>query len=301
MRIKISKKPFYSKDGNGRYWYINTYESLGSDWLIHSLEKLGLPDKFVFANFSANAGFYERDAYQNLKDKYNPKFFIGDILASRITQRPVGNFDNFIFVDGDNDISVIDISSLSIPKADVILDCKGALWHTLTGIKCKKKQLENLLANYKKMLKNEQAILLIDFYKYPAFIYFNISFVWDFFKINKKRRVIKHFGERSTRHFLEVFFGKKFIKMHVQSLDVEKDVEGKPLAKYMNTAFITYADIVELEKYVSQMSKFQFKWKRIRIILGELVTGVLMAFLDMLFLILIVIIIYLLQGVIRCY
>lgn len=89
--------------------------------------------------------------------------------------------------------------------------------------------------------------------------------------------------------------------MHVQSLDVEKDVEGKPLAKYMNTAFITYADIVELEKYVSQMSKFQFKWKRIRIILGELVTGVLIAFLDMLFLILIVIIIYLLQGVIRCY
>ena len=64
-----------------KHWYINTYNSLGSEWLINSLNRLNLPKGYVFVNLSANAGYYERDAYLVHKEEYNPRYYIGDLYA----------------------------------------------------------------------------------------------------------------------------------------------------------------------------------------------------------------------------
>ena len=80
MNKKISG---YSNKSNKRYWYINTYNGLGSQWLIDGLKKLRLRSGFTFVNLSANYGDYEKDAFLSL-EKSILLIFILEILNQQI-------------------------------------------------------------------------------------------------------------------------------------------------------------------------------------------------------------------------
>ena len=157
-----------------QFWYSNTYYSLGSEWLRKSLERIPLSENYVFVNLSANAGYYEKDVYEKHKGSYNPTYYIGDIEASRLIDEKIESTEHFIYLKGDNNAAKMDVNIVP-EKADVILDCKGALWHTIADKNTGIKELSQLLDNYVTLLKSDSSILLLDYYK--------ISYVKYFFKI----------------------------------------------------------------------------------------------------------------------
>lgn len=66
--MKKKKKNIYTN----KFWYLNTYKSLGSHWLQESIEKLPLNrENYVLVNLSANAGYYEKEVYENHFKKFN--------------------------------------------------------------------------------------------------------------------------------------------------------------------------------------------------------------------------------------
>lgn len=110
------------------FWYESIYSSLGSEWLFRSLDKLNLKDNYVFANLSANAGYYEWDAYNFHKDGFKPIFYVDD-LATELKNESVKSYANFTYLNKHEDAACVNLPT----KADVILDCKGALWYCLNG------------------------------------------------------------------------------------------------------------------------------------------------------------------------
>ena len=133
-----------------KYWYMNKYKSLGSNWLIKSIEALNPPNNYVFINLSANAGYYEKDVYETHLKQYDPTYYIGDMESSKLKDVKTDSFKDFHYIDGDNNAVTFDVSKIP-NKADILMDCKGALWHILE--KVDKKQLIQLLENYAAMIQ----------------------------------------------------------------------------------------------------------------------------------------------------
>ena len=167
--MKKKKKNIYTN----KFWYLNTYKSLGSHWLQESIEKLPLNrENYVLVNLSANAGYYEKEVYENHFRKYTPTYYIGDIVASKLINTKATTSRQFHYIEGDN--NAITMQPSKIPdKANILIDCKGALWHTIADKKSNKKQLLLLLENYSELLNNS-GVLLIDYYK--------INFIKFFFQ-----------------------------------------------------------------------------------------------------------------------
>ena len=249
------KEELYTKEK----WYINTYNSLGSSWLIDSLEELNLPPKFRLANLSANAGYYERDAYEYFKD-LEPIFYLGDLYAGRLVDVPVESFDNFIYLEGQRDARDVSLEKLDNEKVDIILDCKGALWYSLRSGRVSKEDAISLLQKYRELLTNE-GILLIDYY--------NISgwklILFQIFRWNRKKRILPWFGERSTKKHLQDIFGKTFVRENCKELKLSQD-EKHPLSKKMGTAVITVESIDRMIELLKTDKRIHIKYRNRRIL-----------------------------------
>jgi len=242
-------------------WYKNTYQSLGSEWLIKTLYQLDLPKGYVFVNVSANAGYYEKDAYEAHKEEYQPRYYIGDLYASSLTDKKVDSYEDFKYLDGDNDAACMDVSIIP-DKADVVLDCKGALWYCLRS--GSKKSLISLIDNYISLLKDDKSILVLDYYKYKTKITeIKNELLWIFVLQGNRRSKMKiqSFGECSTYKLLSKFIAESKIDELFTYLNVCSYEEEKPLAAIMNTMFIRRCDLVELKKLLQSLSgaKYMFR------------------------------------------
>ena len=201
-------KSFYTK----KYWYENTYNSLGSEWLIGSLNKLSELgklnlDNYTLVNLSANRGYYEWDAYNSHKS-YNPTYYLGDIIAEDLKDKKGEGDESFHYLEGNTDATKFDTSNLK-EKADVIVDCKGALWHQL--LECDKNGITNLLSVYINLL-NDDGILLIDCYTESLIETIHNLHTWKEEKYNTRKNItVSCFGERSTYFFLYQLYGPDFI------------------------------------------------------------------------------------------
>lgn len=245
------KENFYEKSK----WYINTYNALGCNWIISSIEKLNLKENYIFVNLSANAGYYERDAYKIHYRKYNPTYYIGDIVASKLNV--VKSFEQFNYIQGNNDAVTMDTSKIP-NKADIIVDCKGALWHTLVDRKSGKKQLISLLENYCDLM-NDTGVLLIDFYEIEIIKFIFQKIQWKFKGNNKKITSIDCFGELSTYHYLTNLCGKKGID---KLLNTKKEITAYPLASIMDTAYISKNDLEKLIEKIEKIPSWRFVFEK---------------------------------------
>lgn len=245
------QKPYhiYAKGDKLQCWYINTYQSSGSRWLIESLKQLDLPSDFTFVNLSANAGFYEKDAYNYfLKEGFFPTFIIDDKEANLPDEKVLTN-GNFIYWDKHYDIIETDLSKSGL-SGDVVLDSKGALWYAARRKHYKKNTIQ-VLQNYASMLKNDNSVLLIDYDKFS----FNLSAIFLdmyclFSRMRKKKNVLVKFPcEHSTYKILEWRFGRKIGK-YFHFLYIAEDDKKYPLQKYRNTAYITKSQLSAFISYL---------------------------------------------------
>lgn len=163
-KYKEAPKKKYEKDGDLSWWYNFTYNNLGSNWLIEVLSVLKLPKDFRLANLSANMGKYEKDAYIAIKKLgYNPVFYIGD--CSKVDHE--SSFESFYYLDEAQ--NAIDVTLPNNEKMNVILDIKGALWHSINDInKLKDDEITHpyeLLKQYYGLLSNNDSYFVIDRYR----------------------------------------------------------------------------------------------------------------------------------------
>lgn len=248
-----------------KFWYLNTYKSLGSHWLQESIEKLPLNrENYVLVNLSANAGYYEKEVYENHFKKYTPTYYIGDIVASKLINTKATTSRQFHYIEGDN--NAITMQPSKIPdKANILIDCKGALWHTIADKKSNKKQLLLLLENYSELLNNS-GVLLIDYYKINFIKFFFQNLKWTLKKYNDKPTFIDCFGELSTYAYLINLYGRKNIDTLLKPLNIKEDRPYFPLSKIMDTAYISkdnFEKLIEITKSTSEL-KFTFaKFKRL--------------------------------------
>lgn len=216
--------------GVATYWYSNTYDMLGSEWLYDALKnKLKLKKDFTFLSPSANIGRYERDTYDALvKDGYDPIFYVGDICGGQFECK-VEASHRFQWIAGEGtDASRIRMASEgegTVPTPfDVILDCKGALWHTLQGEEETLEKAIELLGNYYNLLKTDDSILLIDYYMHTytrrlGNIY--ISLYHSIKKIRHKKVNMHYMAEYTTGFYLKNFMGDSITSKAFKCLDLE--------------------------------------------------------------------------------
>lgn len=256
--MKKKKKSIYENS----FWYLNTYKSLGSEWLIKSIEALNPKKNYVLVNLSANAGYYEMDAYNKHFNQYNPTYYVGDIKASKLKDKKVVSFNHFNYIQGDNNAVTMDISFMP-DKADILLDCKGALWHTMDDKKSSKQQLIKLLENYLNLLNNS-GVLLIDYYKINYVKYFYQNLKWTFKQYNKKQTFIDCFGELSTYSYLVDLYGRKTVNALLKPLNVKEKIPYFPLSKIMDTAYITKDDLGKLLEITKNTTKQKFAFAKFK-------------------------------------
>ena len=159
--------------------------------------KLNL-DNYTLVNLSANRGYYEWDAYNSHKS-YNPTYYLGDIIAEDLKDKKGEGDESFHYLEGNTDATKFDTSNLK-EKADVIVDCKGALWHQL--LEYDKNGITNLLSVYINLL-NDDGILLIDCYTESLIEMIHNLHTWKEKKYNTRKNItVSCFGENSTYFFL---------------------------------------------------------------------------------------------------
>lgn len=248
--MKMNK--FYAE----RFWYRNTYESLGSRWLMNSIEKLKVKNNYVFINLSANAGCYERDVYEKHFSQYNPTYYIGDVMASKLKDKKVDSFKQFNYIPGDNNAITMDISII-LDKADILMDCKGALWHAIADRKRDKAQLIQLLENYSKLL-NDSGVLLMDYYKTTCVEDILQLLKWIFGRYRRRKTSVNCFGELSTYAYLINLYGRKNIDTLLKPLNIKEEIPGYPLSKIMDTAYISKEDLDELIEITNSLPEQNF-------------------------------------------
>lgn len=255
MYLLKNYKSFYTK----KYWYENTYNSLGSEWLIGSLNKLSELgklnlDNYTLVNLSANRGYYEWDAYNSHKS-YNPTYYLGDIIAEDLKDKKGEGDESFHYLEGNTDATKFDTSNLK-EKADVIVDCKGALWYQL--LECDKKGITNLLSVYINLL-NDDGILLIDCYTEGKSEMIHNLYTWKKERYNTRKNItVSCFGENSTYFFLYKLYGHDFIdKINDKiQLNISSD---KPLSPKMGTSYITKEGLKDLKSKNKKICCCRFK------------------------------------------
>ncbi|MGO4954964.1 hypothetical protein [Ligilactobacillus ruminis] len=248
-------KSFYTK----KYWYENTYNSLGSEWLIGSLNKLSELgklnlDNYTLVNLSANRGYYEWDAYNSHKS-YNPTYYLGDIIAEDLKDKKGEGDESFHYLEGNTDATKFDTSNLK-EKADVIVDCKGALWHQL--LEYDKNGITNLLSVYINLL-NDDGILLIDCYTESLIEMIHNLHTWKEEKYNTRKNItVSCFGENSTYFFLYQLNVPDFINEINNPIKLNM-ISNKPLSSKMGTSYITKEDLTSLILKNTELSCCHFK------------------------------------------
>lgn len=220
------------------YWYENTYNSLGAGWLLDSISKLNLDYGFRLANFSANAGYYEDDVYEMLKEEKNPYFYVGDMLANELKNKKKESHANFVYLEGERDANEVSVSLIEGKRVDILVDCKGALWYASQRKDFCKAKLVKLLNVYKTILKDD-GVLLIDYHGNSCVSMRTDSYI---FKLNMNKRLLKKFGEPSTKKHLQNILGWRFVNKYCHVVNINPD-DRYPLSKYMRTAYIKAEDI----------------------------------------------------------
>ena len=255
MYLLKNYKSFYTK----KYWYENTYNSLGSEWLIGSLNKLSELgklnlDNYTLVNLSANRGYYEWDAYNSHKS-YNPTYYLGDIIAEDLKDKKGEGDESFHYLEGNTDATKFDTSNLK-EKADVIVDCKGALWYQL--LECDKKGITNLLSVYINLL-NDDGILLIDCYTESLIERIHNLHTWKKEKYNTRKNItVSCFGENSTYFFLCQLYSPDFINEINNPIKLNM-ISNEPLSSKMGTSYITKEDLKRLISKNKDLSRCHFK------------------------------------------
>ncbi len=246
-----TKKKLYTK----KNWYINTYNALGSEWLVNSIRKINPHEGFVFASFSANAAYYEDDAYKAIKDDYTPYFYVGDLFAEELTNKKVESHDEFKYLSGQRDASTIEKSMIDNHKIDILLDCKGALWYATRLGYSKKEEAIRLLKKYRELLDFD-GVLLIDYYDHHI-----IDSIW--FELrggNRKKTRVKCFGEESTKKHLQSVFGKDFVYGNCREILIG-DSDKTNFSSKMGTAIISVSAIDEMLERLQNDKSIEKKYK----------------------------------------
>ena len=234
------------------YWYENTYNALGSTWLIKALKQLDLPMNYRLGNFSANAGWYEEEAFKI--STCNPTYYISDIDIENIKKKIRPHSKNFKVISKNKDAKDITLAMIDNKPLDVILDCKGAVWHALNLKVGSYDQLLMLLNTYYKLL-NKDGVLLIDWYDDKYWGWKNIGY-HCIKQGNNKRVNLKYFGEASTKYNFEKLI-KEDSKIDIWPMNLEKiDHPVWPLLKYMDVAVISKKEILKLINYLKANKKF---------------------------------------------
>ena len=259
--LKLKSNPIdYEQDV---YWYENNYIMLGSDWLYDSLKnKLKLKNDFSFLSPSANIGMYESDTYDNLrKDGYNPTFYLSDLNSGKLKNKAKER-EQFFWISGyEIDASEIKISNIkedgTVPiKFDIILDCKGAIWHSLNSPKNDLNEVVKLLKSYYNLLKTNDSMLLID-YGMPGLVrkMFDvyIKLLRPSRKVRKKKMNIHFMCEYTTYYYLYNYVGKiiKCTYFHPLKLRMKNNCKDK--------FDISYCTKSELKQYIEKMQNVHIK------------------------------------------
>lgn len=244
------------------YKYANIYHSLGSNWCVDALDSLGLEQNFVLVNLCADLGYYERDAYDALRSKYHPTFLLAHPDISKLRWNMAENHSHFKYATEDIDASEADITE-KFKNADVIIDNKGAIWNVLCKPNPKKKLLK-ILKNYRKMMRSDKSVLLIDYYDACYLKFFCQFLTWGANNVDKRFRIIKTFGEESTYMLFKDLFGKKFLDTIVTPMHINKDDKDKPLSKKFDVAYITREKLDILIKKAEETSEKRYDTSGLR-------------------------------------
>ena len=217
-----------------KYWYINNYHALGSDWLIDVIYKLKPKKAFRLANLSANAAYYERDLYNSLREEYDPQFYVSDYLADELKDKKVETYGKFVYISGQHDACDIGIDLLDDRRIDILMDVKGALWYAANMTEGNSREkIIKLLTKYKSLL-SEGGMLLIDYYDYH---FFRTIKNW-IYGGNRRCMDIAYLGEKSTKSRLQKIFGRKFLNENIRIIKPKYD-QNHPLANHMRVGVIT--------------------------------------------------------------
>lgn len=138
-------------------WYMQNYKATGSKWLIDAIIKTNPKKDFKLVSIGANAGYYEKDAYDYFTNHgYSPTIICSDGQTTLREER-VQTKDGFIYYE----IPVIsnEIMPDIFKGADIILDFRAGLWYT----RGKKRAIDRTLINYMSVL-NTEGVVIIDAY-----------------------------------------------------------------------------------------------------------------------------------------
>lgn len=233
-------------------WYDYNYQNIGSDWLIHVLDKL-FQDKedITFVSLSANKGTYEEDAFYTLSEKYSGKLtfvlsdLCGDVFYDNKKERLYHS--NWLrYLKGSRDADNLNFRR----DVDVILDNKGALWAKLNRGRLlnRKEAAIKLLWKYTEYLKDDESILLIDCYKVKKFHFLKSSsniFKYRLFRGRIMNTTFHDFEEKSTFFYLT----KKF-KGAAQYFEFTDHEVIKAGTQSMKLAMISRKDLIKfIERY----------------------------------------------------
>lgn len=246
----------YKKD---IHWYENTYDMLGWEWLYDVLRnKLELDRTFSFLSPSANIGKYEKNAYNALiKEGFDPIFYLGDLNGKDLEDKVEEETKLFWISGNGTNASEIKIASTgdgTIPvKVDVILDCKGAIWHCLNDDN-EINSIIKLLKNYCNLLKNDNSKLLIDC-SIPSFIREIMDpFIKLFYpnrKIRSKKLKMHYFSEFTSFYYLTKYIKKEKELFHPLQLKIKK----KNLKDNFDIAYSTKKELVKYVEKIEQISQ----------------------------------------------
>lgn len=245
------------------FWYKNTYNSLGSQWLIDALDALNLPENYRLGSFSANAGWYEADAF--VASSKNPTFYLSDLNGGELKDEIIEAGKGFNYIKGNIKAQKISLKNIGNKSLDVILDIKGALWYASSLKAGNYNDLIDVLNAYYKLL-DKNGVLLLDWYDNANWKLENI--VYHFIFRAKKREVkTKYFGEISTKCQLQGMFDKDNGFVTADVLDTSENSslynELYPLAKKMKVAAIKRKDILKLINYLKQNKEvLEMKYER---------------------------------------
>lgn len=244
------------------YWYENNYNMLGSIWLYDALRKLNLKKNFSFLSPSANLGWYESEVYNYFKDEgFNPIFYLGDICSGELKDK-VKERDKIFWISGNGtDASQIEIAPSgegTVPiQFDVILDCKGALWHNLNNKNRNINDVIALLENYYNLLNTDESVLLIDCaipsLKRKIFNIY-IEMYYDIVNIKARKVKMQFMSEYTTFFYLLFYIGRDVTYKSFKTLNIK--INNK---NFKDNFDIAYCTKKELKLYIEEIKNIDNK------------------------------------------
>lgn len=231
----------YHSYTNGRLenWYEQNYtymHGLWPTWLSDSLKQLMDQDRqYRILSPSANKGWHERDAWRQLMwQGYETVWTISDLCGGDLYALEK---DHASFMHIKKNVQVQDLRLTE--KFDLIIDNKGALWHTLRKWNCRKAVID-LLRKYEELLNEEDSCLLIDGYDH-----IQISYWKNLFRFRQRQREMDEFYENSTLHEWQRSMRGYSDCFHHFDMDA-LDEETIECIQKMNLVYITKAELREL-------------------------------------------------------